>query len=897
MTATSVSPVSPPNPPQPSTSWKDRTPSERLAAAQDFLRGAKPSFADLRGLAAALKDSDKRFTHARRLLVRALRHEDYKTQDEKTRRKVLQQLALCTYKDDDLPAERRSKRALDWLQEIATLDELKDQESLCLVGAILKRQWETTGRIPYLKQSLVFYRRGHDAAGPTTSDYDGYGAINAAFVSDLIALEEAKTSPGAAVVDEHVNLARQLRTEIVTLLPSKAEAAGDADWVWWLWATIAEAHLGLMSYDDATAALKEGLTRTKAYEWQKESTARQLAYLAHTIALGNAAEGAKAHDVIRSGFSLSPDACEAIVFGRIGLALSGGGFRASLFHIGVLARLAELDLLRHLEVLSCVSGGSIIGAYYFLELRTRMQELPDRDMTQAEYAAIVKRVEKRFLEGVQTNLRSSIATDLWSDLRMIFDPRYSRSTRIGDLYQSRLFDQVPLPVVDEDKPAPKRPEWVSDLPFTPKGDDPQFNPKLHNWRRASKVPMLVLNATTLNTGHNWQFTATWMGEAATTIDNRIDGNDYLRRMYYSEAPGDYKHKGVRLGHAVAASACVPGLFPAVKLPNLYEGHPVVRLVDGGVHDNQGIAALLDQDCSVILVSDASGQMLSVENPPGGVIGGPARSNSVLQARVRLAQYRELDTRRRSGALRELMWVHLREELEPNAVDWVDCQDRFSREDEGLPEKPDNPRTGYGVNRKIQDALARLRTDLDSFSNIEAHALMCSAYLMTTSALRKGTSIFSNRPERPDSWGFMNIAEDLKSPPGEFRAGVPLALRVGERLPFKVWRVSPVLSGFITAALIALGLAGVYAVSSFAIARGWIEATARLTPIAAVLGLAAVIAVLAAIRWGLQTYGRVGEVVERGTLGVLTMLLFVPMWIHRKIFDPIFLDRGRYDSSQ
>ena len=29
--------------------------------------------------------------------------------------------------------------------------------------------------------------------------------------------------------------------------------------------------------------------------------------------------------------------------GKVGLALSGGGFRASLFHLGVLARLAELD--------------------------------------------------------------------------------------------------------------------------------------------------------------------------------------------------------------------------------------------------------------------------------------------------------------------------------------------------------------------------------------------------------------------------------------------------------------------------------------------------------------------------------------------------------------------------
>ena len=51
---------------------------------------------------------------------------------------------------------------------------------------------------------------------------------------------------------------------------------------------------------------------------------------------------------------------------KTGLALSGGGLRASLFHIGVLGRLAELDLLRQVDVISTVSGGSIIGAYYYL---------------------------------------------------------------------------------------------------------------------------------------------------------------------------------------------------------------------------------------------------------------------------------------------------------------------------------------------------------------------------------------------------------------------------------------------------------------------------------------------------------------------------------------------------
>lgn len=47
---------------------------------------------------------------------------------------------------------------------------------------------------------------------------------------------------------------------------------------------------------------------------------------------------------------------------RIGLALSGGGFRAAAFHLGAMRRLHELDLLSKVDLLSCVSGGSIAGA-------------------------------------------------------------------------------------------------------------------------------------------------------------------------------------------------------------------------------------------------------------------------------------------------------------------------------------------------------------------------------------------------------------------------------------------------------------------------------------------------------------------------------------------------------
>ncbi|UCF77214.1 MAG: patatin-like phospholipase family protein, partial [Betaproteobacteria bacterium] len=51
---------------------------------------------------------------------------------------------------------------------------------------------------------------------------------------------------------------------------------------------------------------------------------------------------------------------------RIGLALSGGGFRAAAFHLGVFKKLKALGLLENISLLSCVSGGSIAGAFLAL---------------------------------------------------------------------------------------------------------------------------------------------------------------------------------------------------------------------------------------------------------------------------------------------------------------------------------------------------------------------------------------------------------------------------------------------------------------------------------------------------------------------------------------------------
>jgi NTE family protein len=51
---------------------------------------------------------------------------------------------------------------------------------------------------------------------------------------------------------------------------------------------------------------------------------------------------------------------------KIGLALSGGGYRAAAFHLGTIKCLERLKLLDKVDVISTISGGSIAGAYYLL---------------------------------------------------------------------------------------------------------------------------------------------------------------------------------------------------------------------------------------------------------------------------------------------------------------------------------------------------------------------------------------------------------------------------------------------------------------------------------------------------------------------------------------------------
>jgi predicted acylesterase/phospholipase RssA len=746
-------------------------------------------------LALKLK-GELRFGYARRLLLRASQHKDTSL-DPDLKERIYQQLALCTYKDQDLPDDDRLDRALDILREIADFKTTTVQETLGLIAAIYKRKWEIDNQRENLEQSLAYYLRGYEQGA---SKDQGYTGINAAYILDRLAnLEEAQAKKsGREFFDkESRDKARSIREKIVKEVGALIEDPGHK-WLndkWWYYATVAEAHFGLSHYDEAVKWIHDGEAAARpVYEWELETCSRQLASIA---CLQPVKDIDAAWDAIKRAFGVAAVPRSAFT-GKVGLALSGGGFRASLYHIGVLAQLAELDMLRKVEILSCVSGGSIVGAHYYLKVRNLLQTKTDAEITREDYIKLVHEMIDEFVTGVQKNIRTRVAVNPLKNFRIFWSNNYSRTTRAAELYEKHLYARV-----QDGHGTGER--WLNDLMISPRtqenGDvfnDKAFAPKYQNWRRDAKVPILVLNAATLNTGHTWQFTASWMGEAPAGIDSEIDGNDRLRRMYYPDAPED--HQKIRLGQAVGASAAVPGVFEPLTMDHLYPDR-IIRLVDGGVADNQGVATLLEQDCKIMLVSDASGQMESQPASSKGILKVLLRTNSIFQARIREAEYHDLKGRRRSSLLRGFMFVHLKGDLNVDPVDWIDCLDPYDPREDVQPLWRRDRYTRYGIAKDVQQMLSALRTDLDSFSEAEAYALMTSGYRMTEFQFKQEGCVddfFESTETEP--WKFLEI-EDFMRDSGKGNKYLKKLLTAGSSGAFKVWQIDPFLKNLARVVLV------------------------------------------------------------------------------------------------
>ncbi len=769
--------------------------------------GHPPSAETLKQLAETAM-AHYRYRTARKLLAAAVK---FYPEDVWMKR----QLAFCTFRDDGVPQAVRFSGAAAVLEEIGLRDpETKDAAVLNLGGDIFKGKWETGGQTENLYEALAFYR----AAFERNPEEDmGYGGVNAAYILQILTskTKAAAVRTGTAPVESEAlaSQADDLRKEIVRFLSGVPESASSPEQKKQTALIMAEAHFGLGEYAEAEQWLARILD-LKLEEWELQRVFRQLVSIARLQGVELPAENAETaswHPAwVTLMYLLLEDTASALSCfrGKVGLALSGGGFRASLYHIGVLARLAEIDALRSVEALSTVSGGSIVGAHYYLKVRHLLQTRKDGDIRKEDYIRIIKELQEEFLAGVQRNIRTRTLADFRKNLDMIFKKSYSRSYRLGELYESELYRRI------QDGHPDGAPRYMKDLFINPKGHDDGFHPKVHNWRRRAKAPILMLNATTLNTGHNWQFTASFMGEPPGLIGGEVDKNSRYRRLYYHQAPTQ-ELRDYRLGCAVAASACVPGLFDPLPLDGLYPDR-TVQLVDGGVHDNQGVEGLLDEGCDFIICSDASGQMEDVNKPSNGIAAVLLRSNSIIMDRVRETEFQNLTSMKEGNALRGLFFVHLKKDLHVAPQDWIDCQDPTpaSALAEQVP--------GYGVAPEIQRLIAGIRTDLDSFTEVEAYALMCSGYLMAEDHFKALQREHEKNREAGTwggfafdaprgSWEFLKMESVLTSGDRDepARADLEAQLNAAKSLMFKIWRLDPKLraaagvAGF--AALVILGL--------------------------------------------------------------------------------------------
>ena len=275
---------------------------------------------------------------------------------------------------------------------------------------------------------------------------------------------------------------------------------------------------------------------------------------------------------------------------KIGLSLSGGGYRATVYHLGTLQKLKDLGLLDKIDVLSTNSGGSITGAAYGLyghDFETFRKIIVD---------GVGKSVIRRLLASARFLIPAlAFACAIAAVFALLFTGFAWLSLVLLVLmvvvflyYQYEIF---PLSAIIE--------KIYDDFFFGGK-----------TLCDLSAEVRIALNATNMETGRLFTFSRERMGDSSYEYpQDRGEPIDFL--------PGDFP-----VARAVAASACVPFLFSPVKISGAYykvekdiqRAQP--RLVDGGVYDNQGLHKLTqkkgDYGCDIIIVSDA-GHKLPFQN--------------------------------------------------------------------------------------------------------------------------------------------------------------------------------------------------------------------------------------------------------------------------------------------
>ncbi len=394
---------------------------------------------------------------------------------------------------------------------------------------------------------------------------------------------------------------------------------------------------------------------------------------------------------------------------RIGLALSGGGFRAALFHLGVIRRLEELGVMKYVQTISAVSGGAIIAAYYATEmekrLRGRANDLCGHESIDAVRLAIFEEITTCFFRGLDHNMRSRALVFMpfyhpILFIRAVLGRNYSRSDIMQREYDKWFYRKATL-------------DHLPSVTWSSSKDTCDPHPRTG--------PKVILNTTSLLDGERRSFAR-----------EPVVGLRELHRVNRNVIP---------ISRVVGASSGVPGVFP----PTVVSGD---RLVDGGVSDNQGTDALIEefdaQDpkladnqgrlcADILLVSDASGQMQPVHRMSHRFLKVLPRTASILQFQLRkktighLLAWKNKNTTSR----REFAFVHLLLNLKDRRE-----APQTGEESQHRAENPPDCGPVPRVPTEYISPLSDVRTDLDQFNPIERECLMYHGYTLIDAQIRK-----------------------------------------------------------------------------------------------------------------------------------------------------------------
>lgn len=287
------------------------------------------------------------------------------------------------------------------------------------------------------------------------------------------------------------------------------------------------------------------------------------------------------------------------------LALSGGGFRATLFHIGSLQRLNELGKLKDLKEITSVSGGSITAGW----LGFRWKEL----------SFDANNVATNFAEIIATPLRTfcSQTIDVGSIVGGIISPFRHPSQKLTSKYDKHLFHGATL----------------QDLPKS--GEGPRF----------------TIYATSLQTGVSVRMSQPYMA------DYRVG---MLKKPTISLA------QAVAASSAFPPPLCPvtiklnPDAWENVEGADLYslkKIRKVLRLGDGGIYDNMGLERIWNK-YETVLVSDA-GAPFGVDDSPFllriSQLARTKRALDIITEQTRALRKRKLMEMYKEGEAKGTYW--------------------------------------------------------------------------------------------------------------------------------------------------------------------------------------------------------------------------------------------------